>query len=720
MRKTLFVLLALSVASGVHGETLENGSLALLFDNAGHGFAVTGIVNKVSGGARFVKAVGKRPDFWELSFSRAGGESVKVQNHTPSRRHLRRLPCGGAEFFWRGISLPDAKGAVDVKATVKFADDGASAWTLSVTNRSENGWALAETSFPLLRGVMPAGEGDALVPTKNLGARFICGFDPAKLSPDSYGYPGWYAMVTAFHRGDAGLYFAAHDREARIKSLCYDADGSVRFSTLVENSGVAGRAADGPKYPVVIAAYKGDWWQAARIYRKFAMTCPWTAKGPIARRADFPKAMAETAMWSVVGRSVDEATNRLEYIRRRWPDVKVGVQWYNWHVQPDPGVDSLYPEFVPYRGMKEHFATCRKRGLLAMPYVNGRLWDVQLQSYAYASRDACRKADGEVHIEKYGTGFAVMCPERPAWQDVLVKMGTNVVEGLGAPAVYYDQVTCSRPMPCFDPSHGHPAGGGSYWADGYRKAFARLHDKLGPMDVPITSEGAAETWMDVIDGHLICGRASSPDDVPFLPAVYSGYTVYFGTVSASRGEPRAFFANLAKSTLWGCATGRWGYFRMYMPPKRKSPVQDEADRNAETIYDCARVRMAAADFLVYGHLEDELRPLDAVPTVRLAWLSPMRPRPGKPAPYPDGVEMPAVFGTVWRDVTGTRKAVLLANRSDKVQTVRFRMPAACTRVDVMDLPGQERPRCVIAGDGTVSLTVAPGSFAGVTSPFRSR
>ena len=717
MKKTLMTALSLAVASGAGGETVESKSMALLFDNAGHGFALTGIVNKVAGGVRFMNVTGKQPDFWELEFSCKTGGTVKVQNHSRSRRTMRRLACGGAEFCWAGIDLPGDKAAVDVKATVALAKDGSSEWTLEVKNRSTSGWALKETSYPYLRNVMPAGEGDALVPTKNLGARFIRGFDSARLKPDSYSYPGWYTMVTAFHRKDAGLYFAAHDRDARIKTLSYLPGGGVRFVTLVENSGIAGRAAEGPRYPVVIAAYKGDWWQAARIYRKFAMTCPWTAKGPIAKRADFPKSMAETAMWSVVGRSVQEATNRMEYIRKRWSDVKVGVQWYNWHVQPDPSLDSLYPEFVPYPGMKEHFAFCRNQGLLAMPYVNGRIWDMQLLSYGYASRDACRDVDGSVQKEMYGSGFAVMCPERPLWQETLFKMGTNVVEGLGAPAIYYDQVTCSRPMPCYDPAHGHPAGGGSYWADGYRKALGRLHDRISPMGVPITSEGAAETWLDVVDGHLICGRASSPDDVPFLPAVYSGYTVYFGTVSASRGEPRAFFANLAKSTLWGCATGRWGYFRLFMPPKRRSPVQLEADRNADAIYACAKVRMSAADFLVYGHLEDEMRPLDAMPTVRLAWLSPVRPRPGKPEEYPDGVEMASVFGTVWRDVDNKRKAVLLANRSSEVQTVRFRMPRGCREVSAMKLLGQHRPKVESTADGVVSLSVVPGGFAGVVAPF---
>ena len=709
-----------AVAACASAQTLENDSLVLLFSGPGNGFAITGIVNKASGGARFVSAEGKQADFWELQFTNAEkpGQIVSCQNHNPSRRSMKKNPDGGATFVWEGLDLPDAKGAVDVYATVAFDSDGASRWTLSVTNRAANGWALSTVSYPYLRGVLPKGEGDALVPTKDLGARFVRKFDPAKLVPSSYGYPGWYPMVTAFWRESAGLYVAAHDRESRIKSLCYDKDGTVRFETLVENAGVKGKAADGPRYPVVIASFEGDWWEVARRYRKFVLTCPWMAKGPIAKRADFPKAMADVATWCTLGGPIVAATNRTAQAFARWPGLKLGFHWYSWQLQPEPGGDASYPEFWPRPGVEDHLALCREKEMLGMPYVNGRLWDITLSSYPYALPYVCRRPDGQPQIEHYAKGTAVMCPACPIWQDTLLAIGTNVVEGMGATAIYYDQITCARPLPCHDARHGHSTGGGTYWADGYRQALARIHDRLAPQNVPITSEGAAESWLDVVDGHLICGRVASPDDVPFLPAVYSGYTVYFGMVNTSRMNPASFYASLARATLWGCAGGRWN-FTNFFRPQTKTKRQDILDgyRCADYIGALARVRMAATDFLVYGHLEDELRPLDPVPTTKLAWYPPQKPRPGKAPLPPEMIDWAAVVGAVWRDVEGTRRAVFAANISSERQTVRFRMPPGCGAPQVFPLPDQPPPDIAEAGD-VVTLTLAPTSFVGVTYSAR--
>jgi len=65
----------------------------------------------------------------------------------------------------------------------------------------------------------------------------------------------------------------------------------------VENAGVPGKAAEGPRYAVTLAAFKGDWWQAARMYREWAVKQKWCAKGRIRERADYPKAMSDIDAW---------------------------------------------------------------------------------------------------------------------------------------------------------------------------------------------------------------------------------------------------------------------------------------------------------------------------------------------------------------------------------------------------------------------------------------
>ena len=55
-RILLGVLMTFAVCASA--QTLENDSLAILFSGPSSGFAVTGIVNKASGGGRFVSASG--------------------------------------------------------------------------------------------------------------------------------------------------------------------------------------------------------------------------------------------------------------------------------------------------------------------------------------------------------------------------------------------------------------------------------------------------------------------------------------------------------------------------------------------------------------------------------------------------------------------------------------------------------------------------------------
>ena len=56
-----------------------------------------------------------------------GGETnrqICINNRIPARRTVRPLPCGGAVFAFEDISLPGAKNALDVYATVSLTPTG--------------------------------------------------------------------------------------------------------------------------------------------------------------------------------------------------------------------------------------------------------------------------------------------------------------------------------------------------------------------------------------------------------------------------------------------------------------------------------------------------------------------------------------------------------------------------------------------------------------------
>ena len=157
--------------------------------------------------------------------------------------------------------------------------------------------------------------------------------------------------------------------------------------------------------------------------------------------------------------------------------------------------------------------------------------------------------------------------------------------------------------------------------------------------------------MDVIDGCL-AWTPRYQEDVPLLSAVYSGYTIYFTSPQTPEDSLDAFCAAQARDYLWGCQLGWNG-----------SWILNDAHREKQRFQlALCRYRRAAKDFLVYGQLVDEVRPLNAVPEVTHQWHRNQQ----------HAARLPVVMGTVWRDDRG-RLAVFVVNTGGEPQAFDFRL-----------------------------------------------
>lgn len=646
------------------GIVLENESMRLLFRD-GDGMGLTGIVSKAGEAVRF-GANDRGSDFWELTFA-VPGEFLEDGSHkTITRTNRSRAVRQWVErkgdvttFIWEGIDLPDETGALDVFAKVRLLPGkGESQWTLSTVNRSK-GYALVSTLYPVLRRVGAPGSADVLVPRSNLGAGLVRGRgsdDPAARSQRKrYGYMGYQPMVTAFLQDGVCAYVAAHDPDGHIKSLVLDGQNSVWFQTLVENAGIVGKAAAGPKYPVVVDVFRGDWWAAAKKYRSWALNQKWTAKGPIRARADYPKAMAETPLWLNIHGDSSMASNVLAKARSHFPDFNAGLHWHRWNLW---GHDSHYPEYFPtVSNVAETVTFLNGIGEKPMIYTNGRLWDAEIPSWTAALPYATMHPNGEPYIERYANKRrqGVMCPATAHWQDTMSALADRITGELAAPGLFMDQIGAAEPRPCWDPSHGHALGGGTYWFDGYRQLLSKAHGITSSRGAFLTTEGTGETWMSDVDGYL-CVTYMLADDVPFYPAVYSGYTTYFCSPQNDKDTPDAFWALQARQVLWGVAPGWFG-------PSLVLSRAPEMAAKREMIARLCRFRQENLGFLAYGELVDELRTSGACGRVQVAWNA----RWSKKAKRQD-VEMPSVIGSVWRDAEG-QTALFAINLADVAQKV---------------------------------------------------
>ncbi|MCQ2392369.1 MAG: DUF6259 domain-containing protein [Kiritimatiellae bacterium] len=707
----------LAVGSAIAGSRLANDALEIRFGDAQLNFAPQAIVNRLAGETQFLNPSDqdRKPDFWELSFERrdatGGVARVQVDNRAVARGKTVESCAEGRVFVWRGLDLPDEPGVCDVYATVTLPKGSAgSTWEIAVTNRSTT-WALAETRYPCLRHLARPGEADVLLPHENLGARLLRRFDgntrDRRHCWGVYECPTAIPMMTAFMVGDAGLYVAAHDSDVRIKTL-HHSDLSVWFETPVENAGVPQRAAEGPRYAVTVQAFRGDWWRAAEIYRSWAMRQRWTAKGPLAHRADFPKAMAETDFWIAfhLMDTVAAFSNAVLHIARNLRDVNVGLRFQRWYNGAEKGGMCVnFPEnFPPRVGAKACVELFRQNGIVVMPYMNPHIYDAQLGSFRYAQRDACQRADGSWYNEPYAGGlygkhpFAVMCPFAADWQATVDHVADRVLRELGANAIYFDQVGCSPPRLCFAQGHGHPAGGGAWWAAGRHAYLAKAHAKYAPQGIPVTFEGSGDSYMDVCDGNLVVTRATA-EDVPFYPAVYSGHALYFGIRQNVRDQKyEAAFAQMGREFLWGVVNGwNWDW------PDRDRRIDPRCGAAAQLF---ARAHAVSRDFLVYGRLLDDLRPAAPMPRqtfdLRLNWRG----------DYYEHLELPAVGGTWWQDAEGRRQALFAVNVTDETHVVRVHAPVPDRAPTVRAVPGQNAA-IAVTQEGADCLCTLPSRSVGI-------
>ena len=708
---TIIALMVLWNTCAIAGETLENEALRIRFEDAERGFNVAAIENRLVDDTRFVNPAQGQAGLWRLDFVRKGtagtNEHVFVDNlATAVSRSAERTPTG-MRFTWQGIDIADEKGVLGVYATVDLPSGNvASEWRIAVSNRSAKA-ALYETSYPFLRNVTPEGKGDWLLPYGALGAVLKRGYAGAPTETKSWS-PGWRPPVAppvaAFNIGEAGIYFAAHDLDLRIKKLVVGKGLDVRFETPVEDAGVSGKAAEGPRYSVTIAAYRGDWWQAAKLYRAWALKQKWAAKGKIAKRTDYPKSLVDVDLLFRFNEKDPVAmSNNVVALKRLYPDLKLAIHWYCWSQQP---YCVNFPEFFPaLPGVKGTVAFAKSQGIKMIPYVDPRLWDMDLASWAYAKHDACRDMEGNPSVEVYYPKhrLAVMCPTGEAWNETAMKMTTDTVmspdeciNGCGFDGIYHDQVACSRPVPCWAENHRHPKGGGHWWADSYRKTFTSIHDWCAKRGAMILSEGAGDMYLDLIDGYL---KASWPDqdEVPFYPAVYAGYAIYYGNYQSLRDSLEGFRAYQMRDFTSGVLLGWLDRFNVTSP--------EFADKQ-KCLGMLARVRRAAAEFMIYGTLEDELRFTEKPPQItydkKAIWQDTSRK-----------LTLPAVTGTFWRSADGA-VAIIAANASDKPQTVRFRLPAKGFKVQC--IASVATSDC--HEDGNIGILTIPGASAAYlkTSP----
>jgi len=561
---------------------------------------------------------------------------------------------------WKKIDVREQKGLMDVEVTVTLrAGDPLSYWRINILNRSEYGtgirhypqrarYGIERVRFPLLT-LAPIGkaEDDLLLYPRYRGGLiekpFQDGYNLMAFYPHNFNMQ-FQALYNK--KSKKGLYLATRDPKASF--MCFEikrrASGIYwRPAHFPPNITFAGEDFNLP-YDCVIGPFEGDWYDAAQIYRKWAVNQFWCRKGKLSVRRDIPTWYKEAPLffYAQLGDSA-RGTHSLEknlviaekHFREflKWAGLRLPCNFYQL-TKRVPGLTSYDKPVSVYRaprpgrwaGFSTHETHCgnypkipvlsgfsaacrrlRQEGGMVCPYIPLEFFDPGPSENAPYAAEAKPNAVRDLYgaIRAWGSNPNwQMCVCTPWWRNRLKQTCELMIERENVGGFYLDVMQGCQ-LPCYWTPHGHTAAGGDSMTKGMHGLVEILTDAVKAKDPEAitTGENTSENMIDVTDGILQV--ALWPENTaPIFAAVYQDYIPRYG-LELSVGSGDDFFIECASMFVEGMQIGR-----LRLRPRNQSlsfqnPAHKEMLNFLKRMVDYYK-QDTAKKFLVYGRL---LRPL---------------------------------------------------------------------------------------------------------------
>ncbi|HBG26888.1 MAG: hypothetical protein A2Y10_11330 [Planctomycetes bacterium GWF2_41_51] len=634
-----FLALSVNVFADI---VIENDYAQFVFNSSNGG--LKSLIDK-SSGQQHINSSSQDASLWKIQFLNSNTVESRTQNLQSSSVQISKDRTVNLEMVWQ-VSQYN----FNVKVTIQLPNNSGIASMMISIQDNPSMPDINNVEFPKINGFLESGQYDIALPQDNWGKLYknnTLGF---------YGiYPDGWSMSMQFvcaTKGTDSVYIGAHDRTSTLKSFRGVPGQYFILDTL--QAGTTGKGFDG--FPVKLGVYQGAWMEGCKIYRQFAITAPWTAEGRISQRTSMPQQFKHIGLWMRFGDTpcppeIPTATrNALLYQAQTFFNVPLGVHWYFWH---NNNFDEDLPNYFPAKtGYPEQFADMVSRGWIVMPYINSRV--ISHNNIEEYQNWLCIDKQGNPYDEVFdGKLTHTVCQYTDFWQNKINTISQTLISSeIGANAVYHDQLAGSHPMPCYNAAHGHALGGGSHWVDGYRKMLHKIRETAAQSgkEVIQCGEFTAEPYMDGLDVFLIWSMGLDEQNIPMMPAVYSGYTLYMGSNASFGWSDTAWRMYVGRNFLWGSQCG-------WMTPEQLFAIGSE--KKCQFLRQVGLFRVQWRKFLTYGEL---MATLGSSQTVTESWtIDPVKPN------IPT---LPAVQGSIWKAEDGTT-GIFLVNYTNSTQNINF-------------------------------------------------
>jgi hypothetical protein len=536
---TLLALVFLSAAFPVQAATgayfqttgqqfvVGNPLIELTF-NAGNG-SLLNLVDKVTGRDLISRKVANYNGFFfrfttptNSTPQQGGGYVGRLQALTPVRVTTGiQITMKFGQFNVSGTTL-------NLTATLVITVDDSSpltSWQLSINNPEQI--TIESVALPSIAGIGQLSDNpanDYLVFPSLSGVLFQ---DPAHNFALNRGYGGGGNYPNGYNNmqflayysteSGAGVYLASEDSAGYTKTMNAGKLGTD-WMNLAHAYVPPFRLATDMTVPYVVklGVFHGDWYDAAMIYRNWALQQPWVQNGPLVANTDVPDWYKNTGMmgWKDTfaalgpGNSYASLAQAAAVWKQELQSLPV-MDWIAWENQ-GPWVDD--PDFLPpsqgWPAFDSAVSATHAAGGRLMVEPTTNVATVGAPSWSTLQATASQQADGSMYLNKittlnqnYQSGTetnAQMDPTQP-WHDALLSFTSQLAQH-GIDLIHMD----GNPFPyalCFAANHAHPPGGGNWWFQGLAQIYAdvRKAGRAANPNFAMGGEWYAEPFLSLTD-----------------------------------------------------------------------------------------------------------------------------------------------------------------------------------------------------------------------------
>ena len=536
MKRLLLTLLAIPFLCGCSDRVaIDNGSLRLEFDR--ETASLLSMVD-LETGYQYLDTEAKVNSLWSI-IPLNDGDAIAE----PSEAKVRRVSRNEVKLVWCG------KGAFTLEARVRLdKEKPLSYWSVELKDYDKS--KVKELVFPYLTNIKAFTNEEVLI-SDWTGALYKNPRAQHKhISLFKRNHQHHAMQLSAIYgEEESGIYIATNDTEGYGKSFTiefHDEKTDYKMINILDVK--SDQKSYKPSYDFILGALHGNWYDAALIYREWALQQEWVKNNRL-HSGKMNSWLPETDVWMWNRGYSSNVFPEAEDLKSYLGDCNVSVLWHWWHNGP---YDDAFPEYLPPREGRESFvkavAKARSKGINMTPYMNSFQWGGATKSFREkgVERYVARKADGSTlaHIYNKFTGnpLVPVCITQEFWRETYSGLCDSLINGYGCSGVYMDQ-SCNNYL-CYNAEHGHTVGGGNYWVKSHQRLIERIREKTTEQNPVLTGEGSGEDWIGHLDGFLTLEGsrermrgAKASDIVPLFNAVYHGYAICFGNLSGLTYPP---------------------------------------------------------------------------------------------------------------------------------------------------------------------------------------